>query len=61
MASDKHQDIRAFLEKAATGRMPAGQKMVLNTRTGKWEVRSGAERPGDNVPQVDTEDMKAFA
>jgi hypothetical protein len=61
MASDKHSDIRAFLEQAASGHMPAGKKMVMNSVTGKWEVRSGGERPGDRVAQVDAEDMKAFA
>jgi len=42
--------------------MPSGKYLVFNPKTGKFEVRrSGDVRPGDIVPTVDAEDMKAFA
>jgi hypothetical protein len=40
--------------------MPPGKQMVFNPRTGKFEVLSGTERPGDTVPQVSAQDMRAF-
>jgi hypothetical protein len=62
MASDKHADLRAFMEQARNqGRMPTGKRMVLNPQTGKFEVQSVGERPGDNVAQIDAEDIIAFA
>lgn len=62
MSSDKHDDLRAFMEQArAQGAPPAGKRMVLNPRTGKFEVQSAGDRVGDNVPEVDAEDMKAFS
>ncbi|MGW0810459.1 hypothetical protein [Nonomuraea sp. NPDC002799] len=61
MASDRHNDIRAFMEQAAKGEMPRGKRMVFNPQSGKWEVRSSGERAGDVVPEIDAEDMKAFA
>ncbi|WP_338760928.1 hypothetical protein V7968_32675 [Nocardia vulneris] len=62
MSSDKHNDLRAFMEQTrAQGRPPAGKRMVLNPVTGKFEVQSVGDRPGDNIPQVDAEDMKAFS
>ncbi|MFJ1456121.1 hypothetical protein [Nocardia sp. N2S4-5] len=61
MSSDKHHDLRAFMEQArAQGAPPAGKRMVLNPVTGKFEVRSVGEPVGDQVAQVDAEDMKAF-
>lgn len=60
MATDKHNDIRSFLEQAAAGNVPPGKRMVFNPATGKFEVRAAGERPGDHVPQIDAEDMKAF-
>lgn len=61
MASDKHNDLRAFMEQARKeGHMPAGKRMVLNPQTGKFEVRSVGDRPGDDVANIDVEDMKAF-
>jgi hypothetical protein len=61
MATDKHSDIRAWLQQAATGPMPSNRSMRLNPKSGKWELCSAGERPGDQVAQVDAEDMKAFA
>ncbi|MCG5218231.1 hypothetical protein [Streptosporangium sp. KLBMP 9127] len=61
MASDRHEDIRDFLQQAAKGSMPTGKRMVFNVTTGKWEVRSNSERPGDTLQQIDPEDMRAFA
>jgi hypothetical protein len=60
MASDNHNDIKQFLEQSASGRMPTGKRMVFNTRTGKFEVRTSNERPGDDVPNVEAQDMRAF-
>ncbi|MBT2232986.1 hypothetical protein [Nonomuraea sp. NEAU-A123] len=62
MATDKHNDIRAFMEqmKASGGNPPSGKRMVLNPQTGKFEVRSVGDRPGDQIPHVSAEDMKAF-
>ncbi|MEU8347270.1 hypothetical protein AB0C74_36695 [Spirillospora sp. NPDC048832] len=60
--SDKHDDIRRFMEetKRQGGTPPAGKRLVQNPQTGKFEVRSVGERLGDDVPQFDAEDMKAF-
>jgi hypothetical protein len=61
MASSNHDDIKNFMRQAAVGdSMPVGKKMVYNKVTRKWEVISGNERPGDSVPQVSVEDMRAF-
>jgi hypothetical protein len=60
MVSDKHEEIRQFMAQAAGGNMPAGKKLIFNSRTGKFEVRSSSERPGDDIPQVDASDMTAF-
>jgi len=60
MATDSHDEIKNFLSQAASGNMPPGKQMVFNPRTGKFEVLSGHERPGDTVPQVDAQDMRAF-
>ncbi|WP_157407789.1 hypothetical protein [Actinomadura atramentaria] len=61
MASDRHADIRDFLEETnRTGAPPAGKRMVLNPRTGKFEVQSAGERSADQIPEMDVEDMKAF-
>lgn len=61
MATDKHNDLRAFMEQTkAQGAPPAGKRMVLNPVTGKFEVQSVGDRSRDNIPQVDVEDMKAF-
>jgi hypothetical protein len=58
--SDRHDDIKQFLSESASGTMPSGKHMVFNTQTGKFEVRSRNERPGDIVPTMDAQDMKAF-
>ncbi|REE96925.1 hypothetical protein [Thermomonospora umbrina] len=62
MASDKHSDLRAFMEQMRqSGSPPPGKRMVLNPQTGKFEIQSTDEQLGDQVPQIDVEDMRAFA
>ncbi len=61
MASDSHDEIKRFLSQAAaSGNMPSGKRMIFNRVTGKFEVVSGQERPGDTVPQMTPQDMRAF-
>jgi len=60
MASDSHDEIKRFLSQAASGDMPPGKQMVFNPATGKFEVLSGQERPGDTIPQMTSQDMRAF-
>lgn len=60
MASDSHEEIKRFLSQVSSGSMPSGKQLVFNPRTGKFEVLSGHERPGDTVPQMSATDMRAF-
>ena len=60
MASDSHEDIKRFLSQAASGTMPAGKRLVFDAATGKFVVVSEHERPGDTVPQMSAQDMRAF-
>jgi len=59
MSADDHVAIRQYLEREASGTGNAGRRMVMNPRTGKFEIASG---PGDNddVAQITAEDMKSF-
>ena len=60
MATNKHDAIKDFLMNASSGAGNANKRMVMNPRTGKFEVVARGERHPDDAPQITAEDMKSF-
>lgn len=57
---DSHNAIRDFLDRTAKGEASAGKKMVLNPKTGKFEVVSAFESNASDVAEITVEDMRSF-
>jgi hypothetical protein len=60
MSTSDHSAIRDFLRRESKGIGNPGKKMVLNPRTGKFEVASATERHDADVAEITAEDMRSF-
>nr|WP_042177799.1 hypothetical protein [Kibdelosporangium sp. MJ126-NF4]CEL12774.1 hypothetical protein [Kibdelosporangium sp. MJ126-NF4]CTQ98460.1 hypothetical protein [Kibdelosporangium sp. MJ126-NF4] len=61
MSDADHGAIRDYLKRESDGMGNPGKKMVLNPRTGKFEVVSvNAAQTGDTA-EITAEDMRSFA
>jgi len=60
MASSDHKEIRDYLMRESQGSGNIGKKMVLNPRTGKFEVAGIFEAGRGEVAEITAEDMRSF-
>jgi len=61
MSTSDHAAIRDYLQRESKGLGNPGKKMVLNPRTGKFEVASSYETHHGDVAEITAEDMRSFA
>ncbi|MFI5911128.1 hypothetical protein [Dactylosporangium sp. NPDC051541] len=61
MSTNDHDEIRSYLERESKGVGNPGKKMVLNPKTGKFEVASSWENTGPDAAEITAEDMRSFA
>jgi len=61
MSTNDHDAIRDYLARESKGLGNPGKKMVLNPKTGKFEVASAWEDAGPDAAEITAEDMKSFS
>lgn len=61
MSTHDHAAIKEYLRRQSEGVGNPGKKMVLNPRTGKFEVVSANEARTGDTAEITAEDMKSFA
>jgi len=60
MGDSNHETIRNFMKRESTGQGTPGRRMILNPRTGKFEIISDSEPRDPDAADVTAEDMKSF-
>jgi hypothetical protein len=60
MSTNDHDAIRDYMERESKGVGTPGKKMVLNPRTGKFEVVSAYEAHTGDTAEITAEDMRSF-
>jgi molybdopterin/thiamine biosynthesis adenylyltransferase len=60
MSASDHSAIRDYLMRESKGVGNPGKKMILNPKTGKFEVVSSFENSGSESAEITAEDMKSF-
>ncbi len=61
MSTSDHQAIRDYLKRESDGKGNSGKKMILNPRTGKFEIVSAYESASADAPVMTSEDLRSFA
>lgn len=60
MSTSDHKAIRDYLKRESDGKGNSGKKMILNPRTGKFEIMSAYESAAADAPVMTPEDLRSF-
>ncbi|NUQ87167.1 MAG: hypothetical protein HOQ43_01690 [Glycomyces artemisiae] len=60
MVNRKHDAISEYMQRESSGQGNPGKRMVLNPRTGKFEVVTESQALDPDLAPVTAEDMRSF-
>jgi hypothetical protein len=59
--TERHSEIKDFLERAARGESTSGRELRFDTRTGKFVVVAENDIYADGLPEITPEDLRSFS